>query len=145
MAGNRYHILYWLIMLFTAGCGNPRYYVIGNAPEYNIKKISKNSISVTVENNGIGKVTDFRIYTIDDSLQENDNFETLLPYAKNIYKHTQPKKNHKFVDEVKIEQLNDSIVVFQFIKPIIIHGYNTYLFHTKKRVFTFTAGYTGKF
>lgn len=132
-------------MLFITGCCNTRYYVIGNAPDFDIKKISQNNVSisnVTISSKNITleKVRDFRIYITDSPLQEIGNFEILLPYAKSIYKHTQPIRNHKFVDEVKMEQVNDSIVVFQFSYSMNYFARNNiYLYHIKEKVFTFTS------
>jgi hypothetical protein len=97
------------------GCCTEKYYTIGNAPEYNIKKADKvNSIPIYYKMNDLVRVTTYNIYKIDSLMYKNDDFEQLISYVTKIYNHNQPKRNYKFDYDIEIQKLNDSIVHFCF-------------------------------
>jgi len=97
------------------GCCPEKYYIIGNAPEYNIIKANKvNSTPIYYNMNDLVRITKYNSYKIDSLIYKNDDFEQLISYVTIIYNHNQPKRNHKFNYDIEIQKLNDSIVHFNF-------------------------------
>ena len=141
MIGKRYFVLCILFFSFFMGCCPEKYYTIGNAPEYNICKM-KTDISTPIfyEMSSLVRVTTYNIYKIDSVIHKNDDFKQLIPFVTKIYNHNQPKRNHKFVDDIEIQKLNDSIVLFHFNNATHTFPKSfSLIYHIKKNAFLYKS------
>lgn len=84
-------------------------------------------------------------YQLPEYICASSKIDSIIPYVDLVYKKTQKKEYHQYINEKEIIQEGDSIIHFKFKYPKIIHGEDSYTYNKKKCCIYYTSIYTGKF
>lgn len=142
MAGKRN--IYFVLILSTVcfyGCCRYKTYIIDSSG--NIKQ-TKNAEKL-VKSNKYHKVLKSYTYQIPKNICAISTIDSIIPYVDIIYKKTQMKEFHQYVNEKELVHEGDSIVHFKFRYPRIIHGVDSYIFNKTRCCIYYNSIYTGKF
>jgi len=141
MVLGKFNYLILLLIFVFYGCNNYRTYKLTSLS--NVKSVHKDKLSIHYYKGE--KILKHYIYEIPQSVCLTLQNDSIIPYVEQVYRLTQKKEFHRYANDKKVIQENDSIIQYEFKYPNTIHGRDLYVYNLKECKIEYISIYSGKF